>query len=82
VGLERFELSTPALSEQCSNQLSYRPEDFNQRTFSGGARRRVPLQYRRTAVRLYIRRETRLFEIPDVCDRYLWSIVYTLKNYQ
>ena len=27
MGLERLELSTPALSEQCSNQLSYRPED-------------------------------------------------------
>ena len=26
MGLERLELSTPALSEQCSNQLSYRPE--------------------------------------------------------
>jgi NAD kinase len=25
MGPERFELSTPALSEQCSNQLSYRP---------------------------------------------------------
>ena len=27
MGLERLELSTPALSEQCSNQLSYRPEE-------------------------------------------------------
>ena len=25
MGLDRVELSTPALSEQCSNQLSYRP---------------------------------------------------------
>ena len=25
VGLERLELSTPSLSEKCSNQLSYRP---------------------------------------------------------
>ncbi len=25
VGLERFELSTPRLSSECSNQLSYRP---------------------------------------------------------
>ena len=32
MGLERLELSTPALSEQCSNQLSYRPEDNTQRT--------------------------------------------------
>ena len=32
MGLERLELSTPALSEQCSNQLSYRPEDSNQRS--------------------------------------------------
>ena len=28
VGVERFELSTPALSEQCSNQLSYTPVIF------------------------------------------------------
>jgi hypothetical protein len=27
MGLERLELSTPSLSEKCSNQLSYRPED-------------------------------------------------------
>ncbi len=27
MGLERIELSTPALSEQCSNQLSYRPKE-------------------------------------------------------
>ena len=25
MGLDRFELSTPSLSEKCSNQLSYRP---------------------------------------------------------
>ena len=27
MGLKRLELLTPALSEQCSNQLSYRPDD-------------------------------------------------------
>jgi hypothetical protein len=26
MGLDRFELSTPSLSEKCSNQLSYRPQ--------------------------------------------------------
>ena len=28
MGLDRVELSTPSLSEKCSNQLSYRPKDY------------------------------------------------------
>ena len=32
VGLGRLELPTPALSERCSNQLSYKPNKKNVRT--------------------------------------------------
>jgi hypothetical protein len=48
MGLDRFELSTPALSEQCSNQLSYRPRVYF--FFAAGAgskpapRQRCPLK--------------------------------------
>ena len=35
VGLGRLELPTPALSERCSNQLSYRPESFGESEILG-----------------------------------------------
>ena len=34
MGLDRFELSTPSLSEKCSNQLSYRPSGLGIHAFA------------------------------------------------
>jgi hypothetical protein len=67
MGLKRLELLTPALSEQCSNQLSYRPDDssMNKRsclnTNLQSASQRKPTYF--------------VLQILDVCDRYLWSII-------
>ncbi len=61
MGLKRLELLTPALSEQCSNQLSYRPDDSSMNIFCC------------TCVSQYV--PTDVLQILDVCDRYLWSII-------
>ena len=41
MGLTRFELVTPSLSEKCSNQLSYRP-NINIKNRSGKEGRTLP----------------------------------------
>src|SRR5512133_303918 len=67
MGLKRLELLTPALSEQCSNQLSYRPDDSSMNKCS----------CLNTNPTVCVSTQTYIFvlQILDVCDRYLWSII-------
>jgi hypothetical protein len=68
MGLDRFELSTPSLSEKCSNQLSYRPSGLGIHAFAAFSNKGTDLT-------LFLCRV--LFENQDVCDRdpvnrFLW----------